>query len=420
MKNIPNWMRGVFAIIIVMGIAMAVETLPGHVWAAITPVQKTSVLRASQPRARCTGTTVQTILSWRRAAAGALYTIERTSGSRGWVTIASNIKQTRYTDKSATAGTTSYRISARSPKTVLSIATMNVTTPHCGTSVSSQARSSAVSTTKPLWGAFVGWRGEDETAFEKQVGAQMQMRAVFVHWGNERDFPMELKPSMGGKPLVIFWEAFDYEVEGAEQPRFSYDAILKGDWDDYFTEFANDAKRYADPVVLIPFEEMNGDWYASSGVKNGNTPAKHIKAYRYVHDFFKDAPNVQFGWAVNNTSVPETVENAIEHYYPGDAYVDIVGVDGFNFDNPWMTFNEIFGEAIVTLRQYKKPIYIFSMASADGPQKAAWIKDALTVQIPRYPEIKGWIWFNENKEQDWRVWSDEAALNAFKAAVSSQ
>jgi hypothetical protein len=60
------------------------------------------------------------------------------------------------------------------------------------------------------------------------------------------------------------------------------------------------------------------------------------------------------------------------------------------------------------------------MASADGPKKAAWITDALSVQLPKYTEVKAWIWFNENKEQDWRVWSDEAALKSFKAALPTR
>lgn len=418
MKKSFSWLHGIPALLLVAFVLLETNMLPAPVLAAIAPLQKLKPFTVGTPRVRCVGTHSQVILTWRKAATGASYVIERSSGRVGaWTTVASKITRTRFVDTTAPTGQVTYRITANNTKTALRSLPMAVSVPTCAGASSASASSM---TSRIPWGAFVGWQPEAGAAFERLVGAQMHMRAVFVHWGNERDFPMELKPSMAGKPLIIFWEAFDYTVEGTEQSRFSYDAILRGDWDTYFVEFANDAKRYRDPVILIPFEEMNGDWYASSGVKNGNTPAKHIKAYRYVHDFFEKVPNVQFGWAVNSTSVPDTAENAIEQYYPGNAYVDIVGVDGFNFDNPWMSFNEIFGEAIITLRQYKKPIYIFSMASADGPQKAAWVRDALTVQIPQHPEIKGWVWFNENKERDWRVWSDEAALKAFKAAVSSQ
>lgn len=278
--------------------------------------------------------------------------------------------------------------------------------------------SEAGSARKPLqWGAFVGPGVVDGPAFEEKIGKTMTHQAMFVHWGNEREFPLYLKDSLRGKTLVIFWEAMDYNDGSAEQPAFSYKAILRGDWDTYFETFANQAKEYGNPVILIPFEEMNGAWYPWSGFTNGNTPEEHIAAYRYVHGFFRDTPNVLFGWAVNDDSDPDTAENAIEKYYPGNAYVDIVGINGFNFDDPWESFDEIFGPALGTLRAYGKPVFIFSMACADGPQKAAWIRDALTVQIPLHPEIAGWMWFNENKERDWRIWSDEASLQTFREAL---
>jgi endoglucanase len=181
--------------------------------------------------------------------------------------------------------------------------------------------------------------------------------------------------------------------------------------------FAAEAKAYGGPVILIPFSEMNGNWFPWSGTLNGNTPAKMIQSYRHIHDLFVGAPNVKFGFAPNNGSVPDTAANSIQSYYPGDAYVDYVGVDGFNFGAPWETFDQVFGKSLNILSVYNKPIYIFSMASADGPNKAAWITDAFTVQIPKYKNIAGFIWFNENKERDWRVNSDPNSLAAFKAIV---
>jgi beta-mannanase len=217
--------------------------------------------------------------------------------------------------------------------------------------------------------------------------------------------------------LVIFWEATDYNVGGVNQPRFSYDAMLRGDWDEYFKSFAAGAKAYGGEVILVPFSEMNGNWFPISGTLNGNTPAKHNAAYQRIRGFFRDATNVKFGWAPNNISVPNTPGNQIKDYYPGDAYVDIVGVDGFNFGTNWMTFSQVFNDSLAILKTYRKPIYIFSFASAAGTGKAEWIRDAIDVQIPKLPEIKGWVWFNESKERNWLVNSDPASLAAFKAAI---
>jgi hypothetical protein len=99
--------------------------------------------------------------------------------------------------------------------------------------------------------------------------------------------------------------------------------------------------------------------------------------------------------------------------------VDYVGVDGFNFGSPWQTFSDVFSSSLSKLKSFNKPIYIFSMASAEGAQKASWIKDALTNIYAPNSGISGWIWFNESKEEDWRVWSDNSSLNAFKSAIAN-
>jgi hypothetical protein len=66
---------------------------------------------------------------------------------------------------------------------------------------------------------------------------------------------------------------------------------------------------------------------------------------------------------------------------------------------------------------YGKPIIITSTACAESSGKSAWITNALTVAIKKYPNVIGWIWFNENKEANWLVNSDAASLTAFKAAI---
>lgn len=275
--------------------------------------------------------------------------------------------------------------------------------------------------TKKEWGAYVGWRETDMATFESQVGKIVKYQAVFVHWGNENLFPLYLKPTVAdkNKSLIIFWEATDYNADSIIQPRFGYDAILNGEWNSYISKFAADAKAYGGEVIIIPFSEMNGNWFGWGGVVGTNTADKHIKAFRYLKNYFKDIPNVKFGWAPNADSVPDTTANQLEKYYPGDDYVDYVGVDGFNFSGPWMTFDQVFSKPLAKLKTYNKPIFIFSFASAEGANKANWITDALTVQIPKHPEIKAWVWFNERKERDWRVWSDPTALDAFKKAVQT-
>lgn len=288
----------------------------------------------------------------------------------------------------------------------------------------STSTSSVTSTPPPvnpqrtiLWGAYAGDTPQDGQNFEALVGHQMNMEAVFVGWGDNGPFPSEFGPTLqaASQTLVIFWEPSDGSGSLTE-PSYNYASIASGTWDHYIASFATAAQSYGGPIILVPFEEMNGNWDPWDGTVNGNSPASFVAAWIHMHSFFTNTTNVKFAWDPNSTSEPDTAANSIAAYYPGDAYVDYVGTDGFNFDDPPQTFSQIFAPALTQLETYNKPIYIFSMATAEDAQKASWITDALTVQIPNNP-IVGWIWFDQNKEQNWLVDSDPASLQAFENAL---
>ncbi|HVZ10885.1 MAG TPA: glycosyl hydrolase [Candidatus Paceibacterota bacterium] len=233
------------------------------------------------------------------------------------------------------------------------------------------------------------------------------MQAIFSAWND--GFPSYAKSTVGaGKTLVIFWEQYDVTL----------DQIISGSQDSVITQFAAGARSYGSPIILAPFHEMNGNWDPWDGTVGSNTPAKVITAWKHLRDVFGNVSNVKFAWDVNNESVPDTSGNEIRDYYPGDAYVDYLAVDGFNFGNPWQTWEQVFSDALGQLSAISsKPIYILSMASADGSQKGAWITDGLGSAIKKYPQVAGWVWFNENKEENWLVNSTSAALAAFKSVI---
>ncbi len=274
--------------------------------------------------------------------------------------------------------------------------------------------------TKLKWGVFTGSNPASVAEFERKVDANPDYLAYFIHWANDRGaFPAWLHGVAAdkGRTLIIFWEASDFIIGGTNQPDYAYSRILAGDHDDYIRQFASQLKDYGDRIILIPFSEWNGNWTPWSGTKNGNTPQEAVEAYRYVHGFFDDAPNVSFGIAFNAASVPSTPENQIPRYYPGDEYVDYIGLDGFNMGYGtygWETFDELFAPGLRTLAQYGKPTLLFSFASAEGPRsKADWLNDALNVQLPKYPHVIGFVYFNQNKERNWLLWSDEETFKVF-------
>lgn len=265
------------------------------------------------------------------------------------------------------------------------------------------------------WGAYAGEKIADSAKFELLVGHQIDMQAIFVGWGNlNGKFPSQYTATVKdkNKTLIIFWEPSNGS-HSLKQPGYNYDSIINGSWDYYINSFSTAAKKYDGPIILVPFAEMNGNWDPWCGTVNGNSAPKFIMAWRHIKNLFKDDSNVKFAWDVSNKSKPDTMVNAIGSYYPGDEFVDYVGVDGFNYGDPWQSFDDIFSSTITQLKTYNKPIYILSMASAQGIRKAEWITDALTIQIPKH-QIAGWVWFNKNKERNWLINSDPHSLDAFR------
>ncbi|MGE5425479.1 MAG: SH3 domain-containing protein [Bacillota bacterium] len=262
------------------------------------------------------------------------------------------------------------------------------------------------------WGAYAGNNPGDLESFEKLVGKQADIQAVFVGWNDP--FPWEIARRLknSGKTLLIFWEPYSTSLE----------SIDAGHSDGYMEAFATEAKAYGGPIMLAPLHEMNGNWDPWGGYgwddKPINSPSLIISVWRRMHGFFKGADNVKFAWAVNNDSVPDIPANSINTYYPGDNYVDYVGVDGFNFGTPWQSFDEVFGNAIKSVSVHKKPIYLFSIGSTASPEKDNWIKEGLGNLIQHYPGVAGWVWFNQNgPDRNWTINSDPDSLAAFRSVI---
>jgi len=172
--------------------------------------------------------------------------------------------------------------------------------------------------------------------------------------------------------------------------------------------------------------EMNGNWYPWGSGVNGNTAARYIAAWRHVVRIFRraGASNVRWVWSPNVYG--NNGARAFAPLYPGNRWVDWVALDGYNWGplrtSGWVGFGDLFGPSYDAMtRLTRKPLMIAETATSEhGGDKAAWIRDALEVTLPtRFPRVRALVWFDREKETDWRVTSSPAALLAFGAAVRS-
>jgi mannan endo-1,4-beta-mannosidase len=195
-------------------------------------------------------------------------------------------------------------------------------------------------------------------------------------------------------------------------------AINRGDWDDFFRRWGEEAEREGGRVLLRFGFEMNGDWFSWSG-----DPDAYVAAWRRARGLVR-ARNVEWVWAPNVASVPDTPRNGMHRYYPGDAFVDWVGVDGYNFGDDhdewhaWESFESIFDALFEEFGQRYpgKPIMVAETASAPGPARGAWIREA-HAYLARRPRVKALVWFHYDKrrenEPDWRIDASPESLRAF-------
>ena len=266
-----------------------------------------------------------------------------------------------------------------------------------------------------LLGAFVGTG--TLAGFETELGRQLAINHSFVGWSQDWTTLLASLASGGRIPLVT-WEAWDGTV-GAPLA-----SIIGGSYDSMITARAQAVRAFGKTFFLRWGHEMNGNWYPWAGASNGATlaaTATFIAAYRHIHDLFvaAGATNALWIFCPNVDSVPGDAWNQWPNYYPGDAYVDWMGFDGYNWGtvmttSTWQTFPAIASRIYAGLAAKGKPIMIPETASAElGGDKSAWISGMLPSLESMFPAIKAVLWFEMNKETDWRIESSAGARGAF-------
>ncbi|MFN8109859.1 MAG: glycosyl hydrolase [Thermoleophilia bacterium] len=247
---------------------------------------------------------------------------------------------------------------------------------------------------------------------EQQLGRTRAIDQHFYGWTESFPTGLEVSDLADGRTPMVAWLGT------------SLDAILSGSEDGLIRSRAADVRDLQAKIFIRWAPEMNGDWYSWSGPQNQDSPAKYVAAWRHIHDIFDaaGANNAIWVWAPANQSHPGLLDltswNNWRNYYPGNGYVDWVGIDGYNWGPiwGWSEFGEIFSP-IYSDYAATKPIMIAETSSVeDGGSKAAWIGHA-TTWIKAHPAIRAVVWFDVDQSAEgvnWSIDSSAASLAAFK------
>ena len=297
---------------------------------------------------------------------------------------------------------------------------------------------------QPLyWGATIGshltgtqapWDMNAVSKFEQGAGksaSAVQFFQPFAYCNPNCSFyrfpttPMDSIRSHGSIP-VLSWSSQSIPWS-LNEPDFQLGDVIDGRYDDFIRDFAEEAAAWDHPFFLRFNWEMNGNWFPWSEQVNGNSPGQYVAAWRHVHDIFAaaGADNATWVWC----PFVEGGDSAkLSSLYPGDAYVDWTGLDGYNWGtnpaapNGWRTFDQLFKasyDAISGSVAPSKPMMLAEVGSSEvGGDKAAWIRDALSEVPADYQQVRAMLWFDKFDDgMDWPIETSSAATSAFAEGV---
>ncbi len=185
---------------------------------------------------------------------------------------------------------------------------------------------------KAITGKFPAVQGYDLGHIE--LGNEQNLDSVSFDLMHDHIQKMNKK----GAIISMSWHLDNPVTDGDSwDPTPAVPAILKGGeerekfefWINRLSTFfksLKDKKGRAIPVVFRPFHEMNGSWFWWGG--NNVSPEDYKELWRQTHKLLEQngVHNLLFAYSPNTVGSEEEYEK----FYPGDDYVDILGVDIYN------------------------------------------------------------------------------------------
>jgi hypothetical protein len=251
-----------------------------------------------------------------------------------------------------------------------------------------------------FFGAKAGPGQEEVHALETALNRHLAIRETVFSW--EREWPdarMAIDHREGRVPLVSWWGT-------------KVSAIASGEYDSMLRERARMVRALGFSIFLRPMHEMNGTWYPWCC-----DPEHYRAAWRRIHSIFEDegADNVAWVWS------PTASVGGWRDYYPGDDYVDWIGVSAYNWGSTrapwtWRSLTGILSPFYAEFAASDKPIMLAEVASVEqGGDKAAWVIAAAAALEERFPAVKAWIHQEyPDGDADWRIGSSEESLEAYR------
>ncbi len=315
---------------------------------------------------------------------------------------------------------------------------------------------------KIYFGAFPDFSGTEDFVnedsiidFESLAGRRLAWAYFSQNWFNGIVYPekaVHTIASLGVIPFIRLMPRSSAD-EYVSEKKFTLKSIINGVFDPELRRWALDSKADFEKTrvpLLVDFGvEMNGDWFPWSGSMNGagikdsygdpdypDGPELYRDAYRHIIDLFRSLNVSHITWFFHPDIIsnPSVWWNKPMFYYPGDDYIDWVGVSVYGpltpDDDPILFSNKLAQNIDDFLEITRnKPLALLEFGVTDNHpsvSKASWLQDAFKTILGRglinFSAVSYW---NENWEDDdglfatLRIDSSPLALSTFKSFITN-
>jgi mannan endo-1,4-beta-mannosidase len=284
----------------------------------------------------------------------------------------------------------------------------------------------------------------DYQDIKNATGRAPAVWSIWSDWGsgtaNPTAFPTTLVNQLrdrGTVPLII-WQPVGNKGNTSHPLQTScgtdYNLIINGSWDSYIHSWANAA--IGKGRILLRFaHEMDGSWFAFGYTRCTNSTSKFKQMWKHVVNIFRDdgATNVKFVWS------PLIATTARKSLYPGDSYVDYVGVTAFNWagskSRPWISLQTLISRATTGLTSFSSRPWIVAETGSvvqAGHSRSSWLKTGYNNVYASFPRVKVILYFDidmtkrAHDQPNWRLrlssdfsaYRSLTALSKFQGHVS--
>lgn len=243
--------------------------------------------------------------------------------------------------------------------------------------------------------------------FASWVGTKPNLVGQYLAWNTSFDAKAASNAWSYGAMDFVVWEPWDTTLAD----------IAAGDSDSYITAFATAVRTLNVPIALSFGHEFNGNWYPWGTSKS--SAASFVAAWKHIHDLFAAAGATNVIWIWDPNDIYPVPDVSLQQYYPGDSYVDWVGVTGYWDQGGPNSYSTLYLPTLEEIRTFtQKPFIIAETSVAPGSDEDQSLED-LFQAVEQHSDILGFVWYDYDKGGDWRIENRPTLMTEFQQELDA-